>query len=477
MKSPLEVIDSGEFSTCELSLRVSDGDVRVFRCEHSLRLLPGRRLTCLATSDNKKYVIKIFPHRSRSKHEYEREVSGYNLLHNASIDIPGRIYHGPASGKMNIIIYQYLSGSRMLSQVLSGKPSGKAGRAVMSRFLELLIRLHRDRLIHEDPHLDNFLLKGNVIYVLDAGTVRHVSNEALVEGNFAMFVAQFPVSWHIDEDWLDSYVRALHANIIGEFRERLITLVQEKQAWRERHVLGKIYRECSGFHVDSSLHGKLVINKEYMDEELSGLLFSPPSLFDGNDVQMLKEGRSSTVGVVSVGGKKYVVKRYNIKSIAHRLKQMVRESRASRSWRNAHRLQLRGIATARPVAMFEGLKGRLQGVSVFAMEYLEGTNSADYFRQDDISDRERHAVAVKILEMLSELKRERLSHGDLKSTNFIIVEGTPFLVDLDSMRTHRKQSAFDARFAGDIKRFRENWAGDEKTTALFDSLYDKYGLS
>ena len=479
MKTALEVIDSGVFSPCQVSLRISAGDERVYNCHQALRLLEGRRLSCLADCDGKTYVIKIYPARgSRSKGEFEKEVSGYELLHQACMDIPGRIYHGPASGSINIIIYQYIDRARVLSAVFSSRPSGKVAKNRLKQFVDLIIRLHGDACIHEDPHLDNFLYRDKKLYVLDFGAVRKVSNETLLESNFALFMAQFPRSWYVEETCLDQYVSALYAHDREQAASVILARIGQQQQWRERHILKKIYRQCSSTHVISLLHGKLIINRNVMPvemfEPLVEMLSSPADLFQDAE-QLLKDGNSTTVGMVSLAGESIVVKRYNVKNILHHVKGMIRESRASRSWRNAHRMQIRGIATAAPVAMFECLKGRMRGTAIFAMQCLSGTNSADFFRDANVDAGDRRRVAGKMLEILAELKRQRISHGDLKSTNFILSKKA-YLIDLDAMRFHERGSSFEKRHAADIKRFRENWLGDEKTEQLFDSLYEKYGL-
>jgi len=475
MKSPLEVIDDGVFSACEVRLRISSDDERIYRCEQPLRLLAGRRLTCLASSESRQYVIKIYPTRSRTKDEFKKEVSGYELLHQASMDIPGRIYYGPASGDINIVIYQYIDRAKMLSEVFSDRPSAKPAREKLRQFIELIIRLHGDGHIHEDPHLDNFLYKAEKLYVLDFGAVRKVTNESLLEANFGLFMAQFPPSWHLDEDCLGQYVEALHSHDPVAATSIMLAEIERQREWRERHVLKKIYRECSSYHVLSSLHGKMIIKRALVIESLIEMLSDPEHLFNGK-APLLKDGNSTTVGIISVAGKDIAVKRYNIKKMVHRIKRLAGESRASRSWRNAHRMQLRGIATAEPVAMFECLKGKMRGVSVFAMQHLAGVNSADFFRDTAVDDKDRRRVAGKMLEIIAELKRQRITHGDLKSTNFILGNKT-FLIDLDAMRFHGHRSGFEKRHAQDVRRFRENWLGDERTEKLFDSLYEKYGLS
>jgi len=463
-----EVIDNGTFAPCEVELRVSDKDTRVFSCQSSLRLLPGRRITALATSDNKKYVIKIFPQQRRSLNEYENEIAGYELLHTASFDIPPRIYHGPAQDKLNIIVYQYISRARTLLEVFAKKPDSRQQQTVLNHFSQLLSRLHRSGLIHEDPHLANFLVKGDTITVLDAGAVRRVGNEALFEKNYGLFVAQFPVSWRIEQKVFEHYVREKKDD--ERYHSRLQEQVELNQQWREKHYLKKIYRECTAFHVKSMLFGKLIIDRDYIDSGLMKLLDNPHRVFDGNDVVMLKEGNSSTVGLVKLNQVEYVIKRYNVKNAAHRIKNMLRESRASRSWRNAHDLLLRGLPTAKPIAMLDCVKGKFNGISIFVMENVPGTNSADYFRQQDVSHESKQTVANRMLALVTELHQERILHGDLKSTNFIIKDDEPVIVDLDSMRIVGGHSSMKSGVRKEMQRFNENWINDPEPQAIFNEL-------
>ena len=464
----LEVIHQGVFEPCDVELKVSDKDTRVFSCQTCLRLLPGRRLTALASSAGKKYVIKIFPQQRRSLNEYEKEIAGYELLHTASIDIPARIYHGPAQGKLNIIVYNYISRARTLSEVFSIKPGSRQQQSILAGFSQLLSRLHRAGLIHEDPHLANFLVKGDVITVLDAGAVRHVRNAALFEKNYGLFVAQFPVSWRLEQKIFEQYVFDKKAD--EKYHTRLEEQVKSRQLWREKHYLKKIYRECTAFHVRSFLFGKLIIDRDYIDSGLVELLDDPRRVFDGEGTILLKKGNSSTVGLIKINKVEYVIKRYNVKSPVHRIKNMLRESRASRSWRNAHSLLLRGLPTAKPIAMVDCVKGKLKGVSLFVMENVPGINSADYFRQKEINRDTMKIVASKMLLMINELHQERILHNDLKSTNFIIRKGEPVIIDLDAMRVVGGQGSIKSRIKKEMQRFDENWVSDGEAKSIFDEL-------
>lgn len=470
MKTTLEVIDAGEFSPCEIRLPVVGGGEKVYQAEKNLRLLPGRRMTVLARGDDKRYVIKIFPHRSHAQREYADEVAGYDLLHNASIDVPARIYQGEAEDEISIIVYQYLERARTLQEVFAQKPKSRAGEKMLARFMQQIARLHKNGFIHKDPHLGNFMVKGDVISVLDLAAIREYRNPHRADENLALFIAQFPMSWQIEDSCIDSYLEALLGGPDRVRRGEIRTLVKQKQAWRERHVLKKVFRECTQFHVRSMFMGRLIVDRDYINSGLIERITEPASVFEGDDVELLKDGNSSTVARIRCQQRDYVVKRYNVKNPLHRIKLLLRESRASRSWRNAHLLQLRGFRTPRPVAMLECMKGCHRGVSMFVMEYMPGTPSDVFFRQTELLPEVKRDVAIAMLDLLAELHRESIIHGDVKSTNFLINEGQPVLLDLDAMQVCRTKSGMDRKMPGEIERFRQNWEQDAEAKQLFETL-------
>ena len=66
--------------------------------------------------------------------------------------------------------------------------------------------------------------------------------------------------------------------------------------------------------------------------------------------------------------------------------------------------------------------------------------------------------------------RAHLVHGDVKSTNFIISEDKPVLIDLDAMRLHKSQRSLERGVKKDRLRFRENWINDPEPKAMFELL-------
>jgi tRNA A-37 threonylcarbamoyl transferase component Bud32 len=51
----------------------------------------------------------------------------------------------------------------------------------------------------------------------------------------------------------------------------------------------------------------------------------------------------------------------------------------------------------------------------------------------------------------------KLSHGDMKATNIKVLDGKPYLIDLDSMQQHAWDFLAKKRHAKDLKRFMRNW--------------------
>src|SRR6185312_3962136 len=134
----------------------------------------------------------------------------------------------------------------------------------------------------------------------------------------------------------------------------------------------------------------------------------------------------------------------------------LRSSRAAISWRNAQRLSMIDIPTAKPVAMLEKRFGPLRSTSYFINEYVAGKSLQDYFRETN-SLEEQLYVSKRITDLFNSLIGIQVSHGDLKATNILIASSKPILLDLDAMRLHRLPCRWRAAHQRDQKRFMKNW--------------------
>jgi tRNA A-37 threonylcarbamoyl transferase component Bud32 len=206
-------------------------------------------------------------------------------------------------------------------------------------------------------------------------------------------------------------------------------------------------------------------------------LHDPDRYMSSADSHMLKDGNSSTVKRIVVNGQKFIVKRYNIKNVLHLLRRLIQPTRAAISWTNANYLMHIGIKTAAPVALIEQRWGPFRGKAYFVMRELGGIDAREYFAQaQDINENLAERIN-NMVELLYCMHHNRISHGDMKATNFIISDSTVQVIDLDAMKIHNKNTLFRKSWKRDMRRFSRNWHQHPDLARLFREQLDKEGLT
>jgi serine/threonine protein kinase len=169
--------------------------------------------------------------------------------------------------------------------------------------------------------------------------------------------------------------------------------------------------------------------------------------------QTLKNDKTSYVSRLTWNGSDIVVKRYNHRGFVHSLRHTIKGSRALRAWLNAHRLMILQIATPKPLAYIEQHKGPFVWKSYLVTECVDGQNLHQFLRNGSISEEKRSAAIQQTIDLLNNLNRYKISHGDMKHTNILITDKGPVLTDLDAMRTHKWNWTYKARQIKDWERF------------------------
>lgn len=185
-------------------------------------------------------------------------------------------------------------------------------------------------------------------------------------------------------------------------------------------------------------------NPENLIEQIETLL---------NSGQIIKDGDTCHVSRLVWNYRDVVVKRYNHKGLIHSLRHTVKKSRARKAWLHARRLGALNIATPKPVAYVEQRRGHLVWQSYLVTEYADGRLLYDYVRDDSIPEQQRFDAVRQVVEMLDELWKHGVTHGDLKHTNVLITEDGPVLTDLDAMAIHRWKLLYRNRRKKDMERF------------------------
>ena len=199
----------------------------------------------------------------------------------------------------------------------------------------------------------------------------------------------------------------------------------------------------------------MVCDRDFHNEAMARFLDDPELVIDAS--RLLKDGNTSTVALVEVGGQRLVVKRYNIKNPWHALNRSLRPSRAWVSWRNAHRLALLGIPTPKPIAFLEKRWGPFRSRAYFIMEYVDGIDAYHLLHSDTAKEINREGFVKRFGKLLQLFADASISHGDFKATNFIVADEGLFIIDVDGMCEHRLRWRFRRAFRRDCKRLIKNW--------------------
>ena len=424
----------------DLALTMSDGASATLVCDALLRVLPGRRIVVRARFGERTVVAKLFV-GARASIEREWEERGHAAFVRAQVATAELVGRADLSGGGEALLYGYLDAAT------------PATVADLPQAMPILARLHAHGVIQNDLHLNNVLRTAHGLFLVDGGAVsgmgrdKPLSKRASVR-NLALFLAQFDIraegafvaAWH-------AYSVARGYKTIDADGGALIAAVHRARTARVHDYLKKVLRDCTEFHADKRFDRYLVCDRASYRGELVEFLDDIDARFETGAT--LKAGNTATVTKHSVDGQSLVIKRYNIKSGSHALGRAWRPSRAQRSWQNAHRLRMLGIATFKPIALVERRAGPLRRSAYLVMRDVGGVDLREHFALKHVAP---------LVALFADLARAGLVHGDTKATNFVDVDGSIHVLDLDAMRAPRTRWGRRRGAARDVARFIDNWA-------------------
>lgn len=210
------------------------------------------------------------------------------------------------------------------------------------------------------------------------------------------------------------------------------------------------------YYREKTLRRFLICRKEYYSSEMKAFLENVDLCFDDEVNKFIKKapGEATTVGIITMNNKKFVIKRYNPKGFWHGIKRMLRPSRALRSWKNSHYLEQHDISTPKPVAVLIEYFGPIRGKTYFLMEFVDGLRGWDIFKRDSEYQSSWDKIFQEIFFLLRKLHAMRVTHDDFQHNNMLFVNESPVLLDLDHMRIHKYNSLwFRHNFRKDIDNF------------------------
>ncbi len=474
MKPNLEALSCNGDSQFDVVLRDS-----TLSCLEIVRRVPRKRLVCRGRWNNQSVYAKLFIGSDAKRHA-ARDLRGVRMLADAGIPTPSTMFVGAmADGSGEALIFDAIPDSVNAEQALEGFDKQADRAALAKKLVAEVARHHQAGLIQTDLYLKNFLLQGEQVYTLDGDAIHKLPtffsrHRAL--SNLALLLSKFDVS---DEtawlpELLDDYAKARGWNDAPDMAKMNKCISAHRRGMVGHYANEKVFRQCSDIEVEKDFDYFLAVARPYVSEGLRHALNEPDKLLD-EPARRLKSGNTCTVSLAEAGGRKVVVKRYNIKSFWHGLNRALRITRAAVSWSNAHRLLMYGIATAPPIALLEKRYGIIRRQAYFLAEYIDAPDAAEFFADAKVSAAQKDKLAQLIAELFHKLYLLRIAHGDFKAVNMKIVAGKPLLLDLDSMREYCCGWQLDRRHVRDLRRFMRNWQHDMDTSnrlaAAFRATY------
>ncbi len=456
---------------------LSGADKENLVCHEVFRLLPGKRVVARAEWNGREVLAKLFVDSSAAARHRSREESGVRALLDAGIRTPEILGAGALADGGEFILFEYLQNADSLAAQWDAASTDPDHMAVLRQALSTIGAMHRAGLVQHDIHLDNFLLCRDALYCIDgadvdAGNAGRPLPAQQSLANLGLFFAQlYPCFERMVPQGYEYYLQARGQGLDGVDVPQVLAEVHRQRGFRQKHFMGKIFRDCTAFAVRRSWRRFTVCDRRDDTAELREVLDNPDRYLFGEG--LLKEGNTATVGLVEVDGRSLVLKRYNIKGTWHGLQRAFQVTRGWKSWRNGHMLLFLGIPTPRPVALVEERYGPLRSRAFLLTEAVSGPHALQYFSGDLDTLPDAGPFARQLADILEGLYAASISHGDLKATNLLVPDSGPTLIDLDAMRQHRSRGSFRKAFNKDLDRFMKNWEKVPDAKALFDPLVER----
>jgi len=181
--------------------------------------------------------------------------------------------------------------------------------------------------------------------------------------------------------------------------------------------------------------------------------------------ETFKHDQTTTVVKLELPQGKFVLKRYNPRSFAHKFKRALRRSRADRCWQMSYRFERAGLNVARPVFMYEDRFGPICKNAYFASEFISGEELLKTL--PEMTEIERQQVSDQFRQALAAMRTHLISHGDMKASNLLWENEELYFIDLDAARQHSSSKTWHRANRRDRERFMKNWRDHPELTKLF----------
>lgn len=455
-------------------------DNQLYFSEQVVRIIPKRRMVTFGTWHGKRVVAKCFYSPRLAKRHMEKDIAGIQSLQKNKIPTPGLLYEGFTEDKrVYVLIFERIMDSKNLEEIWYGRQNIEEVMPILKAVIIEIATQHVLGLLQHDLHLKNFLLTEKTVYTLDGAKIEvfpHLLAKQVSVNNLVLFLSQLGIDMEDYQEILfKHYAEARGWSLKKEDFIDLFLQIKKCNGVRWHNYAKKIFRNSTNFVRISNFYSFGMYNRNYEGPGLQAFIAQPESAFTPPMFKMLKAGNSATVVKVRLDGRDYVIKRYNMKNMWHKLRRCFRQTRAQSSWRLANKLNLFGIPTATPIAFIENHTFGVKGVSYYVMEYISGEHAGDYFARNSLKSDKVLNMIKRISALLKSVAKIEVTHGDLKITNILInAAEQPVLIDLDGAAQHASVSGLRKAWQKELARFLENFHANPVLRKKFEVELEKW---
>ncbi len=319
-------------------------------------------------------------------------------------------------------------------------------------------RLHKANIAHGDLRGSNVFIQRNP----NRGFAFHLIDldSAFVKRSLMLKHRQFRDLSQLNRSFEEIASRAnrlrfLKAYLSEDFNKKKTFYASglEKRAARRRGRriirLRKILKKGGLLYKKDGYSG-YVKTKFAREREVLRLLKEPDKILKEEKVELVKDGRTSTVACLDVKAgnqtKRIYIKRYNNRGSIDLLKNIFRASRAKKSWKGARILTLHGFLVPETIAFLDSRRFRLLKKSfVFSEAIPAAVNVKLFFKKKFASAplKQKHSFIRQFAYLIKRLHTKGIYHADLAGKNILVKRANAkgfvfYLIDLDRVLKREK---------------------------------------
>ena len=247
---------------------------------------------------------------------------------------------------------------------------------------------------------------------------------------------------------------------LKKLKKELLRLRKTRERKLEYHIKNR-----ETFNIKKTWNEFRVVRKGENEDSINSILSSPEKAISGGS--LITGDQTTTICKVTTdSGKEVIIKRYNSKGFIYSIFRSAIDSRAWVCWKGAELFKWIGVPTPQTLGMLEVRSGLWIKKSYLITEYIPGKTLAEFFEEGHDQTHWNH-VADQVGDILLSLPKVLVAHGDFKSTNILVENNAPILIDLDSFHSYKFRPIFNRTYKKDLKRFERNWIDAPSASKVF----------